>query len=400
MVTHTYPRFPGDGTAPFLEPIVRGLSERGHSIDLLLPQSREFQFSSGQDLRFLPYRYSPLGRWSPWGFGNSLRSDAQIRKSVLLMSPLIVLALRSRIARLMNEHRYELVHAHWAVPNGWLSAGAARRRDVPLLVSLYGSDVSIAERSAPLRWAARSAFASAAAVTTCSDDLRARAVAVGADPRRIRTIRHGVDLAGFDPQLADAILRRELTQGRTDDLLIAAVGRLIEVKGFRYLVEAAARVPGIQVVVVGDGELRPELEHQARELSAPVRFLGNLVHHREVAAVMATADAIVVPSVVDRGGRVDGLPSTVLEALASGRPVIATKVGGIPEIVRDGVNGLLVPQKEPEALAHAIERLKRSPEERRRLGEEARRTAVTSMSWDETVDGFAACYEQVKTPSR
>jgi glycosyltransferase involved in cell wall biosynthesis len=125
-----------------------------------------------------------------------------------------------------------------------------------------------------------------------------------------------------------------------------------------------------------------------------VTFLGNL-YHEQVAAAMATADAIVVPSVVDRAGRVDGLPSTVLETLASGRPVIATRVGCIPEVVTEGETGLLVPEKDPAAIARAIEHLRDDPAARRRLGAEARRTALTNLSWDHTLTGFETCFREV-----
>jgi glycosyltransferase involved in cell wall biosynthesis len=393
MVTHTFPRYPGDGTAPFLEAIARGLAGRGHSIDLVLPYHHEFRQEPDEQLQFFPYRYSPIGSWSPWGFGHSLSGEAQIRPSVVALSPLIVAALRRRISRLLNEHPYDVVHANWVVPNGWLAAALCRAGQ-PLLISLYGSDVSLAERYEWAGRAARRAFERAQAVTACSDDLRGRAEALGAPASRTETIRHGVDSAAFNPDRADPVLRERLSEGRPNDLLLVAAGRLVEVKGFEYLIEAAARLQDIRVAIIGEGELRPRLEEQARTLGAPVTFLGNLRYHSQVADAMATADAVIAPSIVDRAGRVDGLPSTVLEALASGSPVIATRVGGIPEAVRDHENGLLVPEKDPDAIAAAIEYLKDS-DLRRRLGLAARRVAVESMTWDETLNGFEKCYRRV-----
>jgi phosphatidyl-myo-inositol dimannoside synthase len=395
MVTHTFPRYPGDGTAPFLDVIARGLAARGHSIDLVLPYHHEFRQEPDERLRFFPYRYSPIGNWSPWGFGNSLSGDAHIRPGVLALSPFIVLSLRRRISRLLNEHPYDLVHANWVVPNGWVAAAlCGGRRWVPLLISLYGSDVSLAERYEWAGRAARRAFERAQAVTACSAALGARADALGAPTLRTETIRHGVDSAAFNPGRADPLVRERLSEGRPNDLLLVAAGRLVEVKGFEYLIEAASRVDGIRVAIIGEGELRPKLEELARTLRAPVTFVGNLPYHDQVADAMATADAIVVPSVVDRAGRVDGLPSTVLEAMASGTAVIATRVGGIPEVISDGENGLLVPEKDPVAMAAAIASLKDS-HERGRLGTEARRTALEGLTWEETLNRFEACYAEV-----
>src|SRR5439155_25280222 len=123
---------------------------------------------------------------------------------------------------------------------------------------------------------------------------------------------------------------------------------------------------GASVAIVGDGELRRELEQRARVSPAAIFMAGSMPHDR-VADAMAAADVIVVPSVVDRAGRVDATTSTVLKAMACGLPLVATQVGGIPEIVKDEYNGLLVPEKDPLALAAAISRLQRDPALRDRL---------------------------------
>ena len=394
MVTHTYPRYRGDSTAPFVDAIARSLSDRGHSIDVVLPYHPEFRYASDDRIRFFPYRYSPLGRWAPWGFGNSLRGDSRLHVGVAALLPAIALSLRTHVKNLLKEGDYDIVHAQWVIPNGWLAAPPARRGHVPLVISLHGSDISLAERHAPLKYAARRAFDSARAVSAASDHLRSRAEALGADPGKVQTIRWGIDTRMFAPRAADPALRERLLGGdKSDAVLFAAVGRLVECKGFEYLIEAASRVPGIRVAIIGDGELRPELEQRARALGAPVTFVGALTHDL-VADALVAADAAVVPFVVDRAGRVDGFGMTVLEALAAGRPLLATRVGSIPELVTEGSNGLLVPEKDVHALAAAMERLRREPQERQRLGDEGRRTALASLTWEDTARAFETCYER------
>src|SRR5262249_10281725 len=109
---------------------------------------------------------------------------------------------------------------------------------------------------------------------------------------------------------------------------------------------------------------------------------------------LAAADVVVVPSVVDNRGRVDATTSTALEALASGCPLIATTVGGIPEIVQNGSNGLLVPQKDPAALAAAIDRLPSDSELRHPLSQNAREFALHRLSWDSTIDALEQAFER------
>jgi glycosyltransferase involved in cell wall biosynthesis len=113
-----------------------------------------------------------------------------------------------------------------------------------------------------------------------------------------------------------------------------------------------------------------------------------------MAMALTAADVAVVPSVVDRAGNVDGLPNALLEALAAGRAVVATRVGGIADVVEDGLNGLLVPEKDPEALAAALGRLVRERETREHLGQTARRWAVASLTWEAAAAAFEDCYAQ------
>jgi len=394
MVTHTYPRFAGDSVAPFVDAVARSISARGHSIDVVVPFHPEFRYPSDDRVRFFPYRYSPHARWAPWGFGNSLSGDSRVRRDLAPLLPAIALAARMRVNRLLSEASYDVVHAHWVIPNGWFAATPAMRRGVPLVTTLHGSDVSLAERHAAFRNIARRAFESAAAVTAPSDHLRLRAEALGADPTKLETIRWGIDTDAFAPRAAPPALRERLVGGdASDDMLVVAVGRVVECKGFEYLIDAAARTSGIRVAVIGDGGLRAELEQRARAAAAPVTFVGALPHD-VVADALAAADAVAVPLVVDRTGRVDGFGMTVLEALASGRPLVATRVGSIPELVTDGSNGLLVREKDADELAGALERLKRDPEERRRLADEGRRTALASLTWDDTARAFEDCYER------
>jgi glycosyltransferase involved in cell wall biosynthesis len=392
MVTSSYPKFPGDVTAPFVESIARSVARRGHTVDVVLPHHPELRRARDETVRFFPYRYAPRDSWSRWGYAQSLHSDVRVRPATWLLAPLAAVALRSEVARRLRAERYDLVHAHWVVPNAALVAGIARADRTPLVVSVHGSDVFLAETLLPARVLARRALAAAGAVTACSVDLRLRAIALGARRDRARTVPYGVDVDRFSPLRADRTLRSrwEIPPGAT---MVLAVGRLVAKKGFTHLVEAARRVDDVYVVVAGDGDLRRPLEEQARAAGNRVRFVGAL-DRETVARALAAADVVAVPSVVDAAGNVDGLPNTVLEALASGRAVVASRVAGIPDVVRDGVTGLLVAAGDAEALAAALQRLARDPAERERLGREARACAVQHHGWDAAARSFEECYAQ------
>jgi glycosyltransferase involved in cell wall biosynthesis len=252
--------------------------------------------------------------------------------------------------------------------------------------------VFVAERSVLVRPFARRALSLAGGVTACSADLLGRARRLGAAAQRSRTIPYGVDIRAFAPGAGDALLRRRYGVP-PEALMVVAAGRLVEKKGFAYLVDAAADVPGIHVVIAGDGDLRRDLETRARERRAPVTFAGNL-DRSAVAATLGAADIVAVPSVIDRAGNVDGLPNVLLEALAAGTAVVATRVAGIPDVVADGGNGLLVAPQDPDDLANALRRLAQEPEMRARLGAAARQYALSRLSWEAHAAGLEECLVQ------
>jgi len=392
MVTSSYPKFPGDVTAPFIESIARSVAERGHAVDIVLPYHPDLRRDGAEPVRFFPYRYAPREDWNLWGYAQSLQADVRVRRVVYLLAPLAAWALRSAVSERLRETRYDVVHAHWVVPNAALILDIVRAHRAPLVVSLHGSDAFLAERLAPARALARRALRAAGAVTACSGDLRARAVRLGAAPARTRTVPYGVDVEAFSPALPSAGMRRRF--GIADGaLFVLGLGRLVEKKGFASLLEAAAQAPGVHVVIAGEGDLRRGLEQQARDLAAPVTFAGAL-DRGEAAQALAAADVVAVPSVVDRAGNVDGLPNSLLEGLASGRAVVASRVAGIPDVVEDDVNGLLVIPDDVPALAAALRRLAAEPETRARLGREARRRAEGSLSWRSAGRAFEECYAQ------
>lgn len=392
MVTSSYPKYPGDVTAPFIESIALGVAARGHQVDVVLPYHPELARGEDEPVRFFPYRYAPADRFCLWGYAQSLESDLRVRREVYLLAPFVALALRNAVSQRLAQTRYDAGHVHWLLPNAALVADVVRAHRTPLVVSLHGSDVFLAERLRLARGPAGAALRASGAVTACSADLHRRALALGAAPGRTRTVPYGVDVDAFAPHGGGTAVRERLGVP-LDAFLVLGFGRLVEKKGFRYLIEAAARAGGIRVLIVGEGDLRGELEGLALAAHAPVTFAGSL-DRDTVAAALAVADVVAVPSVVDSAGNVDGLPNTLLEALASGRAVVATRVAGIPDVVTDDVNGLLVPEKDGAALAAALRRLIREPETRERLAREARRTAVERLSWNATARAFEECYAQ------
>lgn len=192
-----------------------------------------------------------------------------------------------------------------------------------------------------------------------------------ADSRAIDVIHCGVDTGRFTPAAAEPPL----------PLTVSAIGTLHEVKGQTYLVEAVRllRDRGVEVRCrfVGDGEDRPKLEAQVAEagLQDRIQFEG-LRTSDEILGILGDSHLLAAPSVPTRSGRREGIPVVLMEAMACGLPVVASRLSGIPELVEDGTSGLLVPPRDAAALADAIERLATDADLRRRLGASARETVM------------------------
>ena len=200
-------------------------------------------------------------------------------------------------------------------------------------------------------------------IVAISESIRTQLKVCGIPASKIHTIYEGMDLSIYPRRTPDETLPT------LRPVVIGTIAHLSPEKGLKYLVEAASLIPNIEermrFVIVGDGECLQEL----RELAERQR-LGDVFHfagfHSNTSQLMKSFDIFALPSLSE------GLSSAILEAMASSLPVIATHVGGIPELVRDGENGLLVPPGDPAALAHAILRLVDNREESRRMGERGR----------------------------
>jgi glycosyltransferase involved in cell wall biosynthesis len=397
MVATSYPRFPGDTVGTFMEPIAHGLAARGHAVHMVLPwHPRVTRPDREGGVHFHFFRYAPASAGHVFGYAGGLREDVTLRGSAWLAAPAAMFSGWRLARRVVRDTGATIVHGHWVVPGGVIASYAAG--DVPLVVSLHGSDVYVAERNFVAGRLASQTFAHAAWVTACSGDLRDRAVRLGAREDRSEVIPYGVNTARFRP---DALTRARVraSLGLPDDAeMVFTAGRFVRKKGFEYLIDAmsgiAARRPRAIAVIGGDGDLAAEYRERsaARGLAERVRFPGTIPHD-EMASYLAAADVVVVPSVRDEAGNVDGLPNVVMEALASGTALVTTAAGGIGAVVEHGVTAHVVPERDAGAIAAAVAHLLEQRPEAAALGAAARQMVSERFGWAAVAERFEAVYE-------
>lgn len=273
-----------------------------------------------------------------------------------LLYQMIYFAEATVLARHLRTQKVTHLHGHFANACASVAMLAAHLTDLPFSFTLHGPS----DLQEPRLWRLDEKIARARFVACISHFARSQAM-LNADPAHWEKLK--IVHCGVLPELYD---RPVSESGEAGTLHLAFVGRLAPVKGLRVLLDAMGPLlearPGLRLTIVGDGPDRAALETLARPLGEAVRFTG-VLSQDEVAATLADADALVLPSFAE------GVPVVLMEAMASGKPVIATRVAGVQELVEDGISGFVVPPGDADALARSIKALAADPALRRAMGQ-------------------------------
>jgi glycosyltransferase involved in cell wall biosynthesis len=366
VLASTFPGTPGDGTPAFVLDLALEQAKQ-FDVTVLTPMvpgaaARETLGSADAPVKVIRFRY--------WFKGSedlahgAILDNLKARKSRFLQVPMLLHGLFWGTKRFVRDEAPVAIHAHWVIPQGILATLAAPK--TPLLITTHGGDIYALNHPLLLRLK-RWVFARAAAITTVNSQMKAQLVAWGQPAEKISLLPMGVDTETVGAISAS-------TEKVPGQLLV--VGRLVEKKGIEYLFEAlrilrdraaaqtSSTASNAKLLVIGDGPIRADLESKAAGL--PVTFLGQR-GRADVLAAIASSEIMLIPSVTAANGDQEGLPVTLLEGGAGQVCVIASRLPGIDEVIEDGVSGLLVPQRDAQALADALERA---------LGDEALRATL------------------------
>jgi len=403
MIATSYPKYDGDATAPFIAEIAAGVVAHGCTVRLILPAHREFRHPPVvRGVELIVYCYAPHPALAVWGYAESLHADVKVRRTTLLALPFGIVASLYALVRQILIARPDVIHAHWLLPNGLPALIASRLFGIPLVVSMHGSDVSMAERNVVFRWIAQRIFSHTRAATACSGDLHRRALALGADPETTVVLPYGVTISSFAPEYADRDWVSQRFRVPVQSPLLVAVGRFVHKKGFAVLIHAMIRIrehfPTVRLMLAGYGDLLPAYQRAVEERGlSDVVILPGQLSRDDVARLIASADIYCVPSVHDESGNVDGLPNTLLEGMSAGTAIVASAIAGIPDVLSDGHDALLVPAADEVALADACVRLLGDPPLRNALGIAARQRVLRGLTWPAMTETLVRMYAKVRS---
>ncbi len=346
-----------------VQPAARPWVDRAHYLPFLSPSIIRSQWRYLRDRR--------LRRRYVRAFVDMIRGTW--RSPNFLIGGLGIFPKVAHAARQMRVDGVDHVHCHFANHPALAGFLIHRLTGIPYSFTAHGSDLHVDRTMLPTK------VREAAFVVTISEDNRRliEDTSGWAADAKVAVIHCGVDPAAFHPRT-----------GASDGALrVVAVGTLHEVKGQTHLIDACRRLLERDIAftcrIIGEGPDRDRLAAQIGErgLGDHVTLAGGMTSDA-VADELGAADVLVAPSVPTRGGKREGIPVVLMEAMASGLPVVASRLSGIPELVSDEVDGLLVPAGDADAIADALERLARDPDLRGRLGAAGRATVLRAFDID------------------
>lgn len=342
VTASTFPRWEGDTEPRFVLDLSKHMVDE-FDVTVLVPAApgaKEQEILEG--VKVIRYHYFPVHRWEALCYPGAIVPRIKEKKIRVLLVPFLFLSLYFNLFKLLPQ--FDIVHAHWLIPQGIVQSFFKK----PYIVTGHGGDVTSLNKGVLKKLKIR-CLHRAKAVTVVSEHLKKSIQKLVPDINP-NVISMGVDADKFGKQYY-----KPDYFGQGDKKVILFVGRLAEKKGVTYLIEAMKDIDGL-LVIVGDGPLKEKLKEQAVKIKEKVKFLGAKTH-MELKTIYASADIFAVPSIKARDGDQEGLPTVILEAMASGLPVVASKSGGIVQLIEDHFNGLLCKEKNVGQLVENINNL-------------------------------------------
>lgn len=340
----TFPRWDGDTEPRFILDYAKAMTKyyEVHVLVPMAPGAKEEEMMEGVMVH--RFHYFPIHRYETLCYPGAIVPRIKEKKVRIFLVPFLLIAMRKSIKKYAKM--IDLVHAHWIVPQGIVQYTI---KEVPYLITCHGGDVA-SLNIWPIKKLKKKTLTKAVATVGVSSHISNLMCSIcpGLNPA---IISMGFDSSKFSPEYRDENYYPHEKKN------IVYVGRLVEIKGVAYLIEAMKKIDA-NLFIIGKGPLEEELKKKVKDnlLEKKVSFIGPKTH-TELPKILASADLFVAPSIIDSEGAQEGLPVSIMEAMASGLPVVAGNSGGIKDIIEDGVNGYILNTKDINKLSECINKI-------------------------------------------
>lgn len=402
VIGSVYPRFHEDAEVPWLRTSIAHLKKAGLDIQVLAPAYKGLKSHEIDGVKVNRFRYAPA-KWEFLTHEEGAPSKMANKPWLQLLAIPYIISGFFKCIKICRKFRPDIIHAHWPFPHAYIALGAAKLFKIPLVLNFHGAELLLIRKKKWVKPLLKFAISQAQAVFANSSFTAGK----------IKALRNvNVEWSPYGTTLETGTGNAEPhpVQGK---FKILFVGRHIERKGIRYLIEAAKYLPreSFEIRIVGVGDLTDELKKLAANviarnvsdeaiqggsaaLPAEIIFTGKL-SPEALASEYKTANVFTLPAIVDSKGDTEGLGVVLIEAMELGLPIVASNVGGIPDVVIDGETGILVPEKDPEALANAYKRLAAEPELVKHLLVGSQKRIHECFTWDGIIERQIEVYNKV-----
>ena len=394
MLASSYPRSAEDSAAIFLRYLAESLSQRGIEVHVLAPSDKKGGRRLENKVAVHRFQYFPAA-WQQLAYGSGILPNLRRNPWLWVQVPFFLISMTSSLLRLLWKERPDIIHGHWVLPQGLVAVLTKPFFKIPIISTAHGSD-AFALRSSLMRRLKQFAVAKSDA-WTANTRATSDALELHSSLPKPHIIPIGVDVDHFCSGNRVG-LRQELPE---NELLALFVGRLVENKGAYDLLQAFSLLPldlhaRTSLWVVGDGEERSKLQEYAQTagISHKIRFWGSIDNHR-LPDFYAAADLFVAPSFAAATGSSEGQGVVFLEAFAARLCVLATRVGGISEVVEDGHTGVLVEPHDPQQLSAAMSNLLGNERLRLEFAQNAFSKVKKHYDWKKIAQDFGDLYLSV-----
>ena len=396
VIGSVYPRFHEDAEVPWLRTSIAHLKKAGLDIQVLAPSYKGLKSHEIDGVKVNRFRYAPAS-WEFLTHEEGAPSKMANKPWLQLLAIPYIISGFFKCIKICRRFKPDIIHAHWPFPHAYIALGAAKLFKIPLVLNFHGAELLLIRKKKWVRPLLKFAISQAQAVFANSSFTAGK----------IKALRNvDVEWSPYGTTLESAhCLPRESGDLPSPHAIngkfkILFVGRHIERKGICYLIEAAKYLPRDQfeIRIVGVGDLTEQLKEQAAHASADsaeIIFTGKL-SPEALANEYKTANVFTLPAIVDSKGDTEGLGVVLIEAMELGLPIVASNVGGIPDVVVDGESGILVPEKDPQALANAYKRLAADPELVKQLLAGSQKRIAECFTWDGIIERQIAVYNKLK----
>ena len=395
VIATTFPRWEDDQEPRFVYNLCQNLPKEVdiHVLAPHAPNAKEQETWGEIKITRFPYFYPKYLKKLCYDGGIIPKLKSSWLARVQL--PFFLFFLFIRLIKMTANNRFDLIHCHWLIPQGFFCALIKFFRGTPYLLTAHGGDVYSFKGIPVIPNLIKFALKRSTFCTVNSQATRNQVLKFSKNSS-IKVVPMGVDLKEFHPGNYNEKFKAPFGE---KNLLLLGVGRLAEKKGFKYLIEAMPlilqEIPSAKLVIIGFGPQKARLENQIQqlELASSISLIGGKTG-KELQDWFASADIFIGPSIITADGDTEGQGVVFLEAMASGTAVIASDVGGIKDAVRDNISGLLVPEKNPQAIAEKVLTLAKNNQLKEKLIQNALELVRSDYSGEQLSQKFLTLYTQ------